>query len=392
MAAALDRAEALSDVGRDRAALDLLLPLLAQEPDHPLLVVECARLLMSSGTQDGLDEGLPARPSGGGSRPAGRGRPVRPRPRPHHEPAALARGRRVTEQAVATRTARPGRLARPRPGAQGHGGRQADHARAAAERAVQLAPGGRGCRAAARRRWRSTSSTRSTRQAAAEVARAGGEGARPWIPMNADAHVLRAKADFDGTSGDRGRRPTSRPPGSTRPTAEALAGADDELTFPLRLGFWLMWLLVVVQAVLLVLGVDWGLVPRCGGARAGAAARVGRVPGGAAARPPPDPARTAGSTLSCWVSASACSSASRSSGCPTRDTLPWVGPRRLRRRAGRGRRALPGAAPSPAASPRRLTCVVTYRCRRVSRAGARPARRRRGSRAARTSAPTARSG
>ncbi len=256
VAAALERAESLSDVGRDRAALDLLLPLLARDPDHPLLVVECARLLMSSGTQDGLDEGLRlAR------------RAVALDPQDADALAVLGLGlttnplrwreaRRATEQAVALAPHDPAvwlaraQVLKDTVGARGS-------ARAAAERAVQLAPEDAGA-ALLLAQVAFDELNPFDRRAAAEVDALVAR-ALALDPASADAHVLRAEADLDGTSGE--RQAAYLEAARLDPThREALAGVDDELTFPLRLGFWLMWLLVVVQAVLLVLGVDWGLV------------------------------------------------------------------------------------------------------------------------------------
>ena len=256
MAAAPERAEALSDLGRDRAALDLLLPLLVQHPDHPLLVVECARLLMSSGTQDGLDEGLRlAR------------RAVAPDPQDADALAVLGVGlttnplrwreaRRATEQAVALAPHDPAvwlaraQVLKDTVGARGS-------ARDAAERAVQLAPEDAGA-ALLLAQVAFEEPNPFDKQAAAEV---DGLVARALAldPENADAHVLRARADLDGTSG--ARQAAYLEAARLDPThREALAGVDDELTFPLRLGFWLMGLLVLLQVVLLAVGLDWGPV------------------------------------------------------------------------------------------------------------------------------------
>ena len=255
VAGALDRAEALSDVGRDRAALDLLLPLLAQHPDHPLLVVECARLLMSSGTQDGLDEGL---------RLARRAVALDPEDADAlavlgigltTNPLRWREARRATERAVALAPHDPAvwlaraQVLKDTVGAKGS-------ARAAAERAVQLAPEDADA-ALLLAQVAFDELNPFDRRAAAEVDALVAR-ALALDPGNADAHVLRARADLDGTSG--ARQAAYLEAARLDPThRDALAGIDDELTFPLRLGFWLMWLLVVLQASLLVTGVDWGL-------------------------------------------------------------------------------------------------------------------------------------
>ena len=257
MAAALERAEALSDVGRDRAALDLLLPLLARDPDHPLLVVECARLLMSSGTH-----GRPGRGAAGS--PVGRWRSTR-RTRTRWPSSASASPR--TRCAGGRPGAPPSRLWRSH--------RTTPPCGSPAPRCsrTRWAPGD----PPARRRSAPCSSLPEDAGAALLLAQVAFDELNPFDrraaaevdalvaralaldPASADAHVLRAEADLDGTSGE--RQAAYLEAARLDPThREALAGVDDELTFPLRLGFWLTWLLVVVQAVLLVLGVDWGLV------------------------------------------------------------------------------------------------------------------------------------
>lgn len=257
VAAALERAEALDDVGRDGAALDLLLPLLTRYPEHGQLVVECARLLMSSGRPEGLAEGLSlAR------------RAVALDPQDADALAVLGLGlttnplrwreaRRATEQAVAIAPHDPAvwiahaQVLKDTVGKRGH-------ARAAAERAVQLLPEDPG--AALLLADIAVEELNPFDRTASAEAHALVARALTLDPENPDAHVLRAKADLDGTSGRRQAAylEAARLDPSHR---EALAGVDDELTFPLRLGFWLMWVLVVVQTVLLLTGVGPGPVP-----------------------------------------------------------------------------------------------------------------------------------
>ncbi len=167
--------------------------------------------------------------------------------------------------------------------------------------------------------------------------------------------MLRAKADLDGTSG--ARQAAYLEAARLDPThREALAGVDDELTFPLRLGFWLMWLLVLPQAVLLALGIDGGPV-------LGLLALLVVLPlawvGFLVVRreAAPDPARRGFDGL--LLGFGVCLFLSV-------PLLPAVDPRhaavgragRLRPGAGRRRRALPHPPPSAAASSRRVTSVA----------------------------------
>lgn len=239
--AALERAQVLDDLGRDREALDLLVPLLGRHPDHADLVVGCARLLMASGTADGLAQG----------RALAR-RAVAIDPQDADALAVLGLG--LTANPLRWREARP-----------------------ATEQVVAIAPHDPAGAGPVRRRAGRAAAARGPRcrAAAAEIAleelnpfdrTASAEvdaliaRALALDPEGSEAHVLRARADLDGTSGQRQAAyleavrldPTSR---------EALAGIDDELTFPLRLGFWLMWVLVALQAVLLLTGVRPGPVP-----------------------------------------------------------------------------------------------------------------------------------
>ena len=126
-------------------------------------------------------------------------------------------------------------------------------AREAAERAVDLAP--------SRRWWPCCSEIAHAETNPLTAGRGEAGPRRPRLaldPEQPDAHVLRAKADYDGPSSRRQEAYLEAarldPSGTTR------SSRHDGPTFPLRMGFWLMGLLVAVQAVLIAVGVDLGTV------------------------------------------------------------------------------------------------------------------------------------
>ncbi len=280
---ALQRADALADVGRDREALDLLRPLLVHHPDDAVLVLEIARLTMGLGTRADLREGITlAR------------RAVALDPHDADALCVLALGltgdvrrwreaRRLTEQAVALEPHDPAVWLAHAEVLQGTAGRD-DAARAAAARAVELAP--EDPAAALVLAKVAVEQHQPFSKASVADAQALLDRALALDPSSAEAHVLRANLDTGGTSAERQQAfleaarldPTNR---------EALAGVDDELTFPLRLGAYLMWLLVAVQAVLLLTGRNGGTVLGLVAA-ARPPAGLGRLPGraqGGRARP-----------------------------------------------------------------------------------------------------------
>lgn len=223
--AALERAEVLDDLGRDREALDLLLPLLGRHPEHPELVVACARLLMSTGTPEGLDQGLSlAR------------RAVALDPQDADALAVLGIGlttnplrwreaRRATEQAVAIAPHDPAVWIAHAQVLKDTVGKRGD-ARAAAERAVQLLPEDPG--AALLLAEIAVEELNPFNKTAAAEVHALVARALALDPENPDSHVLRAKADLDGTSGQ--RQAAYLEAARLDPSNHAaIAGIDDEL-------------------------------------------------------------------------------------------------------------------------------------------------------------------
>lgn len=254
--AALERADVLDDLGRNGEALDLLLPVLGRHPEHSGLVVTCARLLMSSGTPAGLDQGLSLARRAVALDPQDAGALVVLGIGLTTNPLRWREARRATAQAVAIAPHDPAvwighaQVLKDTVGRRGH-------ARAAAERAVQLLP--EDPVAALLLAEIAVEERNPFNQAASAEADALVARALALDPENPDAHVLRAKADLGGTSGQRQSAylEAARLDPSNR---EAIAGIDDELVFPLRAGFWLMWVLTALQTVLLWVGVGSGPV------------------------------------------------------------------------------------------------------------------------------------
>lgn len=251
---AIERAELLDETGRTREGLDLLLPLLAQAPGDPDLLRACARLLQSTGDPADADEGVRLLRQAVAAEP--------------DDPEALCLlGLALSVNPVRWREAR--RLT-------GHAVEVAPldaatwlaHAqvlkdtvakrgptREAAEQAVALAPQSAAAALLLAEVAHDQTNPFDKRQVAATLALV--QRALELDPHDPDAHVLRAKADYDAPSSRRqeayleaARLDPSR--------HDAIVAFDDELTFPLRIGFWLMTLLVVVQGGLIAVEVDLG--------------------------------------------------------------------------------------------------------------------------------------
>lgn len=251
---ALERAELLDDAGRTRDALDLLLPLLAQAPGDPDLARACGQLLLQTGEDADVDAGIRLLRQAVAAHPddaetlstlglALTTNPLRWREAREltaravalepHDPAAWFAHAQVLKDTVAKR----------------------GRAREAAERAVELAP--ESAAAALLLAEVAHEETNPFDKKAVAATQALIDRALALDPNDPDAHVLRAKADHDGPSSRRqeayleaARLDPSR--------HDAIVAFDDELTFPLRIGSWLMTLLVVVQGALIAAGVDLG--------------------------------------------------------------------------------------------------------------------------------------